>query len=170
MSSDTSNGWSGEKYSSLLVEQTISMLEKEATRYCCADYLRFTGGAILSTNPIDERWRQKSAEWMFKVVDYYDLERDIVNVGMTYLDRMFTETSFHHRWSQLQCRLIAMASLKLAIKLNEPRTLNMEDMIKLGMGNDMVFSAGALVEMEYEILWKVCDYAGLRSFSFNSCK
>lgn len=48
-----------------------------------------------------------------------------------------------------------MAALKLAIKLNEPRTLNMEDMIKLGMGGDKSFSSGSLVEMEYEILWKV---------------
>ncbi|KAL3784107.1 hypothetical protein HJC23_012739 [Cyclotella cryptica] len=155
MSSDASNGWSGEKYSSLLVEQTLTMLENEASRYCCTDYLSFLRGTTVSANPIDECWRQKSAEWMFKVVDYYDLERDIVNVGMTYLDRMFTETSFHHRWSQLQCRLIAMSSLKLAIKLYEPRTLNMEDMIKLGIGSDMIFSAGALVEMEYEILWKL---------------
>lgn len=139
----------------MLVEQICTMLEKEASRYCCKDYLNVPEGTITSRNPINESWRQKSAEWMFKVIDYYDLDRDIVNVGMTYLDRMFTETSFHHRWSQLQCRLVAMASLKLAIKLNESRTLNMEDMIKLGMGREMVFSAGALIEMEYEILWKV---------------
>jgi hypothetical protein len=145
-----------ESYTPLLVEQICTMLEKEASRYSCKDYLTVPSGTFTLRNPINERWRQKSAEWMFKVVDYYDLERDIVNVGMTYLDRMFTETSFHHRWSQLQCRLIVMASLKLAIKLNEPRTLNMEDMIKLGMGGDMIFSAGAIVEMEYDILWKVC--------------
>lgn len=149
-------GYASESYSPLLVEQICSMLEKESSRYCCKNYLTVPAGTTTPRDPIDERWRQQSAEWMFKVVDYYDLERDIVNVGMTYLDRMFTETAFHHRWSQLQCRLVAMASLKLAIKLNESRTLNMEDMIKLGMGREMVFSAGALVEMEYEILWKVC--------------
>ena len=151
----TSNRWAVHNFSPFLIEQTCTMIEKEATRYSCKDYLSASPGTVTSRNPIDERWRQKSAEWMFKVVDYYDLERDIVSVGMTYLDRMFTETTIHHRWSQLQCRLVAMASLKLAIKLNEPRTLNMDDMIKLGMGGQMVFSAGALVEMEYEILWKV---------------
>lgn len=131
------------------------MLEKEASRYFCKDYLNVHAGTTAPHDPIDERWRQKCAEWMFKVIDYYDLERDIVNIGMTYLDRMFTETSLHHRWSKLQCRLVAMASLKLAIKLNESRTLNMEDMIKLGVGREMVFSAAALIEMEYDILWKV---------------
>jgi hypothetical protein len=106
VTSGSSNSWAGETYSPLLVEQICTMLEKEGSRYHCTDYLAFPGGVVSSNNPIDERWRQKSAEWMFKVVDYYDLERDIVNIGMTYLDRMFTETSFHHRWSQFQCRLI----------------------------------------------------------------
>ena len=150
-----SNGWSVDSFCPFLIEQICTMLEKEAIRYSCQDYLSVSLGTITSRNPIDERWRQKSAEWMFKVVDYYDLDRDIVSVGMTYLDRMFTETTIHNCRSQIQCRLVAMASLKLAIKLNEPRTLNMDDMIKLGMGGQMVFSAGALVEMEYEILWKV---------------
>jgi hypothetical protein len=153
-STNAQYGYASESYSPLLVEQVCTMLEKESSRYYCKDYLNTPAGTSTLRNPIDERWRQRSAEWMFKVVDYYDLERDIVNVGMTYLDRMFTETSFHHRWSQLQCRLVAMASLKLAIKLNESRTFNMEDMIKLGMGREMVFSAGAMVEMENEIIWK----------------
>jgi hypothetical protein len=48
-----------------------------------------------------------------------------------------------------------VASLKLAIKLNETRTMNMEDMIKLGMSGDDSFTASALVEMENELLWKV---------------
>ena len=156
------NGWTGDRFCPFLVEQIGTMMEKEAGRYLCKDYLSVSPDTVMSRNPINainERWRQKSAEWMFKVVDYYDLDRDIVSVGMTYLDRMFTETTIHHCWSQIQCRLVAMASLKLAIKLNEPRTLNMDDMIKLGMGGQMVFSAGALIEMEYEILWKVSWYS-----------
>ena len=50
-----------------------------------------------------------------------------------------------------------MVSLKLAIKLNESRTLNMEDMRKLALslGNGSNYSANAVIEMEYDILWKV---------------
>ena len=145
-----------ENCSPLLVEQICIMLEQEVNRYSINDYLTITlGTQITNHHPIDEPWRQKSAEWMFKVVDYYDLDRDIVNIGMTYLDRMFAETSLHHHWTKLQCKRVAMASLKLAIKLNEPRTLNMEDMIKLGMGGTVVLSVDDLVEMENEILWKV---------------
>eukprot|EP00956_Cyclotella_meneghiniana_P031464 scaffold82658_cov40-Cyclotella_meneghiniana.AAC.4 len=49
------------------------------------------------------------------------------------------------------------ASLKLAIKLNESRTLNMEDMLKLALslGNGSNYSANAVIEMEYDILWKL---------------
>ena len=152
----------GDRYSPQLVEQICTMLEKETSRYCCKDYLTIPDGSVTARTPIDERWRQKTAEWMFKVVDYYDLERDIVNVGMTYLDKMFTDTAYHHMWSQHECKLVAMASLKLAIKLNESRTLNMEDMRKLAVGmgggsnySGSNYSADAVIEMEYDILWKV---------------
>ncbi len=76
------------------------------------------------------------------------------SVAMTYLDRMFSVTSLHHQWSKLQCRLVTIACLKLAIKLYEPRTLNMEDMIKLGISENISFSSRAIIEMEYDILWK----------------
>jgi len=147
----------GNSYSPLLVEQICTMLEKETSRYCCKDYLKVPDGLVTARTPIDERWRQKSAEWMFKVIDYYDLERDIVNVGMTYVDKMFTDTAYHHMWSQHECTLVVMASLKLAIKLNESRTLNMEDMRKLALslGNGSNYSANAVIEMEYDILWKL---------------
>ena len=156
MSNGAPNSWVGDDFTPLLAEQIAVMLRKEESNYSCLDYLQFAGRLVLpSKDLIDEQWRQKSAEWMFKVVDFYDLDRDIVNIGMTYLDRMFTVSSLHRQWSKLECRLIAMASLKLAIKLNEPRTMNMDDMIKLGMGGVITFSAHALVEMEYEILWKL---------------
>mmetsp|Transcript_18328 Transcript_18328/g.39584 ORF Transcript_18328/g.39584 Transcript_18328/m.39584 type:complete len:305 (-) Transcript_18328:125-1039(-) len=152
VSNGAANTWVGEKFSPLLVEQIAVMLEKEETNYACLDYISVPSS---STDLIDEKWRQKAAEWMFKVVDFYDLERDIVSIGMMYLDRLFTETDLSQRWTRLQCRLVAMASLKLAIKLNETRTMNMEDMIKLGMSGDDSFTASALVEMENELLWKL---------------
>ena len=74
-----------------------------------------------------------------------------VNVGMTYLDQMFTISSLHHQWGKQQCHLITMASLKLAIKLFEPRTMNMDDMIKLGARLGGSFSPKTIVEMENEV-------------------
>lgn len=95
------------------------------------------------------------AEWMFKVIDFYDLDRDIVNTAMAYLDQMFTISSWHHAWGKHNCTLVPIASLKLAIKLFEPRSLNMDDMLKLGARVGASFSPLSVLEMEHEIIWKL---------------
>ena len=74
---------------------------------------------------------------------------------MAYLDQMFTVSSLHQRWGKQQCNLVTMASLKLAIKLFEVRTMNMDDMLKLGMKLGSSFAPIAVAEMEQEILWKL---------------
>ena len=64
MSNGASNSWVGDKFSSLLVEQIAVMLHKENASYLCVDYL----GELPMSNGylIDEGWRQRAAEWMFK--------------------------------------------------------------------------------------------------------
>ncbi|KAL3822970.1 hypothetical protein ACHAXA_008110 [Cyclostephanos tholiformis] len=144
--------WLGDDYSKVLLDQIAVMARKEEVFFSCVDYM---GELPMSKDDcIDEEWRQKAAEWMFRVVDYYDLDRDIVNIGMAYLDQVFIASSLHHRWNKKQCGLVPIASLKLAIKLLEPRTMNMNDMLKLAstLGS---FSSRAVVEMELEILWKL---------------
>ena len=76
-----------------------------------------------------------------------------VNFSMAYLDQMFTLSALHHRWDKKKCSLVAVASLKLAIKLIEPRTMNMDDMLKLGATMDCVLSPDSVVEMERDLLW-----------------
>jgi len=74
---------------------------------------------------------------------------------MTYIDQIFTSSTLHHRWGKLQCNLVTMTALKIAIKLFEPRTMNMEDMLKLGKKMGGSFSHSDIVEMEQEMLWKL---------------
>jgi hypothetical protein len=74
---------------------------------------------------------------------------------MAYLDQFFIASSLHHKWNKKQCGLIPIATLKLAIKLLEPRTMNMKDMLKLATRMSGSFSSRAVVEMELEILWKL---------------
>lgn len=78
-----------------------------------------------------------------------------VNTAMAYLDKMFAISALHHRKDKKKCDLVAIASLKLAIKLFEPRTMNMDDMIKLGATMGCSFSPPAIVEMERELLWNL---------------
>jgi hypothetical protein len=72
---------------------------------------------------------------------------------MAYLDQMFTLSALHHRWDKENCSLVAVASLKLAIKLFEPRTMNMNDMLKLGATMGYGFSPDSVIEMERDLLW-----------------
>lgn len=74
---------------------------------------------------------------------------------MAYLDQLLTISALHHRWDKKHCGIVPIASLKLAIKLFEPRTMNMDDMIKLGMRLGVSISSHAVVEMELKILWKL---------------
>ena len=74
---------------------------------------------------------------------------------MAYLDRMFAVSSLHHQWGDQKCNIVTVASLKLAIKLMEPRALNLDDMVKLAtkMGGGF-YTPRAIIEMEQEMLWK----------------
>lgn len=58
-----------DEYSQFLVDQVAVMVKKEDAFYACADYF----GELPETkgDSVDEGWRQKVAEWMFKVIDYY---------------------------------------------------------------------------------------------------
>lgn len=68
MSNGASNSWVGNEYSQLLIEQVAVLVEKEEAFYSCVDYLE---EIPLSSDLIDEEWRQRAAEWMFKVIDFY---------------------------------------------------------------------------------------------------
>lgn len=67
--SNTHGGQIDDEYSQFLVDQIAVMVKKEVDFYSRADYL----GELIESkgDSIDECWRQKVAEWMFKVIDYY---------------------------------------------------------------------------------------------------
>jgi hypothetical protein len=74
--------WVGDDYSKVLLDQIAVMARKEEVFFSCVDYM---GELPMSKDDcIDEEWRQKAAEWMFRVVDYYDLDRDIVSYSWAF--------------------------------------------------------------------------------------
>ena len=176
----SNNAWIGEEYSPLLMEKINVMLKREGSSIPC-DYLNTSRlGLSHNHNPhldtFDMEFRQKIAEWMFKVIDFYDLDRDIVNTAMNYLDRYLASSTLHYRLSKNQTALVSTASLKLAIKVSwpdhlcvnalfhyfshslcyqllEPRTFHMSDMIKLRMCSSFSFSPKQIIGMEHDILF-----------------
>ena len=69
-----------DEYSQFLVDQVAVMVKKEDVFYACTDYL----GELPESkgDSVDESWRQKVAEWMFKVIDYYVSDIRFVDSSM----------------------------------------------------------------------------------------
>lgn len=58
-----------DEFSRFLEDQVAVMAKKEDVFYSGTDYLGEL--PVSHGDSIDEAWRQKAAEWMFKVIDYY---------------------------------------------------------------------------------------------------
>jgi hypothetical protein len=71
---------------------------------------------------------------------------------MAYLDEVFVASFLHHEWTKEQCLIVPMLSLKLAIKLFEPRRMIMDTMLKQGMRMGCSFLSNDVVEMEHQII------------------
>ena len=77
LSNSALTSFAGDDYSCILLEQIATMVKKEDAFYSCVDYI----GELpqLDNDSIDGEWRQMAAEWMFRVIDFYDLDREIVS-------------------------------------------------------------------------------------------
>jgi len=71
-----------------------------------------------SGTPFTCNTRKSICRWMYKIVDIYSFERNVVPIGMSYLDRYAlkfpSDCSFRER-----CQLVALASLYIAVKLHD---------------------------------------------------
>jgi lipoyl(octanoyl) transferase len=150
-----------------LLERMQVMLQQEQKDYKTVDYLapeyqlklaslgnlqgvsspRSDAASLSSSSSsgINDGWREKICEWSFQVIDHFDFSREVVSISLHYLDRFLATRHCNKRVFQL----VAMTSLFLAIKLNEPGKLSMESMIELSRG---YFRADQMVAMEMEIL------------------
>ena len=98
-----------------------------------------------SNSQINELWREKTCEWCYQVVDYFDFNREVVSVAMSYLDRYLATRTVNHRI----CQLAAMTALYLAIKLYEPGKLRLSSLIHLSRG---CFQTEHIITMEVSML------------------
>ena len=70
--------WTNDDQSRLLVDQIAAMVARADVFFTYTNYL----GAVPQSNAalIDEEWRKNAALWMISVVDYYNLDRNIVSI------------------------------------------------------------------------------------------
>ena len=98
------------------------------------------------TNQVNEFCREKIVEWSFRVVDYFNINREVVAISTSYLDRFLSRNICDKR----TFKLAATTSLYLAIKLNESHKPDMMKVLSdLSRGE---FSTDEISEMEKAIL------------------
>jgi Cyclin, N-terminal domain/Cyclin, C-terminal domain len=146
----------------MLEDNLQALLAQERMgQYRCSDYLSKTSWKInvydllkkerLETDNhgdarIDEYCREQIVEWSFRVVDYFRIDREVVSLSLSLLDR-FLATCHCDRAT---FKLAATTTLNLGVKLLHPCKL-----CDLGILSDLSrgeFSMGDVAEMEGHIL------------------
>jgi len=138
----------------MVIDRLSGMIRKQNTCYSCHDYLKSDISFLTEKDINVEGLRRQICEWSFSVVDYFNFERELVSVSLSYLDRYLSKS---HRWRDtIRVQLAAVTSLYLAIKLYGIRKVSLSLFVKLSKGR---FSMDHILAMEGVILedlsWKV---------------
>lgn len=159
----------------IFADNLQAMVRQERSgKYTCTDYLSLaawqdsttyqvikkpkfevTSRHIGTTSPtftnsqIDEYCREQIVEWSFRVVDYFRIDREVVAVSMSFLDRFLATC----RCDRTSFKLAATTTLHLAVKLLYPCKL-----ADLGILSDLSrgeFDMKDVCGMESHILQKL---------------
>lgn len=129
---------------------------QESTTYVGCDYLaKWKRAAEHAESPeslpqnaatgITEVWREKICEWSYEVVDYFEFNREVVAVSLSFLDRYLASRIVNKKSFQL----VAMTTLYLAIKLYEHGNVAISSFTELSRGN---FTVEEISKMEMTII------------------
>ena len=140
------------------------LLEQEVSTYRFTDYLSpsfqldffddkststaFNDQDALNLSKKKTFWRNKILAWMYHIVDQHDLDRELVEVSLNYMDRYLAEQPIHE---SLGFQLVGMTSLYLAIKIfrHEGRGASVYNFVKLSRG---AYIEEDFTQMEQSIL------------------
>jgi len=145
-----------------IVDRIEAMRKKGLEVYQCRDYLHEDKLISYNSNvtkafeisgAIDENCREQICEWTYRVVDYFGINREIVFLSTSYLDRFLSNFFCDRR----TFKLAATACLFLAVKVHEPRKLDLMGVLSdLSRGE---FDMSDVIKMERNILealvWKL---------------
>ena len=109
------------------------------SRYLVLDRLGETSSQLA------EKWRGEVCEWIFHVVDAYNFEREIVGIALEYLDRSISRYS-DAAVSTQDFKVVAIASVLLAIKLHSDKRTSSGAPIHIGLETLVHLSQGLVTE------------------------
>ena len=151
--------------------------EEQAKVYRCCDYLSkihiflSSESSLTGSSPIDEIFRQDVVYWAYQVIDYLNLRRETVESCVRFID-LFLSSEVAVAEEVLRSRrsfqLLSMTCLHLSIKLNEPKQLEVTQLLPLARG---MFVKDDFIKMEATILqvldWRVLFPTASVSLRFN---
>ena len=141
-----------------LADNVSALLQQEESNsYAAVDYLSMISWhnnmyQLMGRRPssdasrIDEYCREQICEWSYRVVDYFRIDREVVSVSLSYLDRFLCTCSC----DRSMFKLAATTTLYMAVKVFHPSKL--ED---LGVLSDLSrgeFDMKDVSDMEQHIL------------------
>jgi len=94
--------------------------------------------------------REKMAQWEYRIVDHFDVSRDLVGIAFSFLDRFVAKCTCDRQ----AFKLAAMTSLFMAMKLHTPQRFSIGALAALSRGE---FSTLQIAEMEL-IMLKTLDW------------
>lgn len=138
-------------------DRVCVMRRQEDVSYKCSDYLK--SYKPVNDIGIDQLCRLKMTNWCFNVIDFIQFRRETVCIAMSYLDRFLCTYSPRAKQvinTRKEYQLAAMTTLFMAIKINEPLTVDTSFLVDLSKG---LYSHHDFQKMETDILfaldWKL---------------
>eukprot|EP00934_Nitzschia_sp_Nitz4_P003977 Nitzschia sp. Nitz4//scaffold186_size43309//37472//38560//NITZ4_007325-RA/size43309-processed-gene-0.10-mRNA-1//-1//CDS//3329539782//3967//frame0 len=105
---------------------------------------------VATRDPTAETWKPVVVQWMYSVVEVFDLVPRIVPTAMNFLDRSM------YKMPSEEFHLLGLACLSLAIKVHDTKMFPMDQLMRIGQAN---VSVDQLIEMERRLLkvlaWKL---------------
>lgn len=146
----------------LMLDNIACMLNQEVKAYSCEDYMygknirvKFSHrrNGAKNSKTVNESCREQICEWCYRVVNFFKLDREIVYITMSYLDR-FLATFVVDRYTY---KVAATTALLLVLKVYHPRKVILSDVItELSRGE---FDSKDIEEMEIVLLrtlsWRI---------------
>lgn len=130
------------------IAQTIAIMRmREESTYRCRQYFP---SQKTFTEAVDEECRVKMTQWCFQVVEFCNFNREIVGIGMSYLDRFLCTPYGEFALKDRKIyQLASMCSLYMATKLFETREMDLRLLSQLSRG---VYTESEIAAMEASIL------------------
>lgn len=130
-------------------EGTTSSIDPEVAHQLAALHVR-EARYVTAGHKFDPVYREKICQWAYNVVDYFEMDRKVVAICMSYLDRFLVQVNCDGK----VFRLAALSALFLSIKLHHNKKFQLMNIMALGRGEFQVEHVSAMEQiLLHKIKW-----------------